>query len=62
MAGKKRQREEMEARVTGPPPEGSDVLTRLRNMWEFSNLAQFLYLFGKSLKIEGDISIEVRLS
>jgi hypothetical protein len=50
----------MEAPTSTPAVEESDTLTRLRNMWEFANLAQFLSLFGKFLKIDGDLSIEVR--
>lgn len=35
-------------------------LERLRNMWEFANLAQWVSLFGKAVKIDENLDIEVR--
>ncbi len=29
-------------------------------MWQFANLCQWIYLFGKAVKINDDIDIEVR--
>lgn len=42
-----------------PAPE-TTLLQRLRNTWEFSNLMQFIFIFGKAVKIDEDFSIEVR--
>jgi len=38
------------------------MLKKLRNTWEFSNLMQYIYTFGKAVKIDQDLDIEVRLS
>jgi len=40
-------------------PEQPGLLQRLRNCWEFANLMQFIYTFGKVLKIDEDFDIEV---
>jgi hypothetical protein len=37
----------------------SPFLHRLRNMWEFANLCQWIYLFGKAAKIDESIDVEV---
>lgn len=50
----------MEA-VDPPHPElakEQTLLQRIRNMWEFANLAQYIYLFGKAVKIDEDLGIE----
>ena len=41
------------------PPEQMDTLTRLRNMWEFASLMQYIFLFGHVVKIDDDFDIEV---
>ncbi|OJD10013.1 hypothetical protein AJ78_08800 [Emergomyces pasteurianus Ep9510] len=46
-----------------PPPSPQDgeehgLLHQLRNMWEFSNLVQYIYSFGKVVKISDDIDID----
>lgn len=43
------------------PQDGVEpgLLHQLRNMWEFSNLIQFIYSFGKAVKISEDIDIDV---
>ncbi len=38
------------------------MLKKLRNTWEFSNLMQYIYIFGKAVKIDQDLDVEVRLS
>lgn len=58
MVSRKRGREEMEADIVAEEPT---LLTTLRNMWQFSNLAQYIYIFGDVLKIDKDFDIEVRL-
>ncbi|KAK5201875.1 hypothetical protein LTR16_001153 [Cryomyces antarcticus] len=35
------------------------ILDRLRNMWEFASLMQYIFLFGKAVKIDEDFDIEV---
>ena len=41
-----------------PTPEPG-LLTRLRNMWEFANIMQYIFIFGKAVKIDDDFDIEV---
>lgn len=38
------------------------LLQRIRNTWEFSNLMQFIFIFGKAVKIDDDFTIDVRIS
>ena len=33
---------------------------RIRNMWQFANLCQWIYIFGKAAKIDEAIDVEVR--
>lgn len=40
-------------------PETQEMLTTLRNMWEFASLMQYIYLFGHVVKIDDDFDIEV---
>lgn len=40
-------------------PEQLETLTKLRNMWEFASLMQYIFLFGHVVKIEEDFDIEV---
>ncbi|PGH36825.1 hypothetical protein GX50_00282 [[Emmonsia] crescens] len=72
MVSRKRAREEAEedssarvvAKRTEPLPlslqdqEEHGLLHELRNMWEFSNLMQYIYSFGKVVKISDDIDID----
>ncbi|KAK2760815.1 hypothetical protein FQN54_002053 [Arachnomyces sp. PD_36] len=65
MPTRKRRAAEMEA-ASDPPSapsanaSGGDngLLTKLRNMWEFANLMQYIYTFGKVVKIDDDLDIE----
>jgi len=57
MVARKRGRDEME-RLT--PFEEPSILHKLRNMWQFANLAQYIYLFKGALKVDDDFDIEVR--
>jgi hypothetical protein len=34
-------------------------LHRVRNMWQFANLVQWIYIFGKAAKIDDSIDVEV---
>lgn len=49
--------------VADPPapvaPKEPTTLERLRNMWEFANLAEWIFIFGKAVKIDEDLDIEV---
>lgn len=58
MASRKRARDERES---SEPPKEIAVLDRLRNMWEFASLMQFIFIFGKAVKIDEDFDIEVLL-
>ena len=49
MVARKRDRQELEEDTQHDEP---DMLSRLRNMWEFASLMQYIHLFGKILKIE----------
>lgn len=59
MVSRKRGRDEMES---PEPPQHDSMLTKLRNMWEFSNLMQYIYIFGRAVKIDEDFTIEVLLA
>jgi len=37
------------------------MLDRIRNMWEFANLAQWIFIFGKAVKIDENIDVEVSI-
>ena len=43
------------------PPREPSLLERIRNMWEFANLAQWIFIFGRAVKIDENLDIEVRL-
>ena len=59
MTSRKRGRAEMES--PGLPLD-TGLLEKLRNMWEFSNLMQYIFIFGKAVKIDEDLTIEVFVS
>lgn len=40
-------------------PQDMEILKRLRNMWEFASLMQYIFLFGHVVKIDEDFDIEV---
>lgn len=56
MVSRKRAREEMES---SEPPKEPSLIDRLRNMWEFANVMQYIFTFGKAVKIDEDFDIEV---
>lgn len=56
MPSRKRAADEMD--VEAPVTEPS-TLQKLRNMWQFANLAQYISLFGDAVKIDRDFDIEV---
>ncbi|MCJ1382645.1 hypothetical protein MMC17_005758 [Xylographa soralifera] len=55
MVSRKRGRAEME--FTEPAQEAA-LLIRLRNMWEFANIMQYIFIYGKAVKIDEDFDIE----
>jgi hypothetical protein len=56
MSARKRGRQEMEAVEESKEPS---MLERVRNMWEFANLAQWIFIFGRAVKIDENLDIEV---
>ena len=44
------------------PASELSLIQRIRNTWEFSNLMQFIFIFGKAVKIDDDFNIDVRSS
>jgi hypothetical protein len=59
VSSRKRGRQEMEA---AEPPKQPSVLERIRNMWEFANVVQWIFIFGRVVKIDESLDIEVRLN
>ncbi|VDB94787.1 Bgt-5210-2 [Blumeria graminis f. sp. tritici] len=55
MVSRKRARQEPMAEE---PSEDTSLLYRVRNMWEFANLAQWISLFGKAVKLKDDLDVE----
>ena len=43
-------------------PRDDPVINRLRNMWQFASLMQYLQFFGSAVKIDDDLDIEVYTS
>ena len=72
VSSRKRARRDVEPEADSPAPAaplaGSDqspetsLLYRIRNMWQFANLFQWIYLFGKVVKIDDSIDIDVSVS
>jgi len=56
MVSRKRGAAEMESPA---PFQENSLLTPLRNMWEFANIMQYIYIFGKAVKVDEDFDIEV---
>lgn len=56
MVSRKRTRDEMESSEPAVEPS---MLDKLRNTWELANLMQYIYIFGKAVKIDEDLTIEV---
>ncbi|ETI21945.1 hypothetical protein G647_06015 [Cladophialophora carrionii CBS 160.54] len=55
---RKRTRDEMEASEPQEKKEETSLLQRIRNMWEFASVMQFIFTFGKAVKIDEDFDIE----
>lgn len=56
---RKRALQEADTSNNAQPPKEPSVLHRIRNMWQFANLFQFILLFGKALKLDDSLDIEV---
>jgi hypothetical protein len=44
------------------PPKEATMLERIRDMWEFANLSQWIFTFGRAVKIDENLDIEVAFS
>jgi hypothetical protein len=58
---RKRTRDEMEA--SEPPAQVSQdtpLIHKIRNMWEFASVMQYIHTFGKAVKLDNDFDIQVR--
>jgi hypothetical protein len=61
MPARKRGRAEMEVdEAVSEPPTIPSLLVQIRNTWEFASLMQYLFFFGKAVKLD-DIDVEVGL-
>ncbi|KAK8056322.1 hypothetical protein PG993_001549 [Apiospora rasikravindrae] len=69
VSSRKRTRRDAEPEAESPAPAAlpsnpeqskeASLLHRIRNMWQFANLFQWIYLFGKVVKIDDSIDIDV---
>ncbi|KAK4985441.1 hypothetical protein LTR28_002143, partial [Elasticomyces elasticus] len=62
MPARKRARQEVDEEhdhihLTAGPVEPTTQL-KLRNMWEFANLRQYMFFFGKAVKVDDDLDVE----
>jgi hypothetical protein len=57
-SARKRALHEVEGGAARPPKEPS-MLHRIRNMWQFANLWQWIFIFGKAVKVDDGLDIEV---
>jgi hypothetical protein len=57
---RKRTHDEMEAIEPEAKEETPSMLKRIRSMWEFASVMQFIFIFGKAVKIDEDFDIEVQ--
>ncbi|EHK98654.1 hypothetical protein M7I_5539 [Glarea lozoyensis 74030] len=59
VSSRKRGRQEMEAvEPTPEPPKEITMLDRIRNMWEFAALTQYIFTFGRAVKIDENLDTE----
>lgn len=59
---RKRARDEAEldaSLLQNEEPKDRGLLWKLRNMWQFANFLQYLYFFGKIVKIDESIDMDV---
>ncbi|RMZ92059.1 hypothetical protein DV736_g694, partial [Chaetothyriales sp. CBS 134916] len=58
MPSRKRSHSEMAASDTPQEPKGQSLIAKIRSTWEFAAVMQFIYMFGKVVKIDEDFDIE----
>ncbi|KAI1133547.1 hypothetical protein F5Y10DRAFT_964 [Nemania abortiva] len=59
VASRKRALRDIESdEVAQQTPSESDLLQRIRNSWQFANLFQWIYLFGRAVRIDENIDID----
>jgi len=62
VSSRKRGRQEMEAVDPTPEPRKEiSMLDHIRNMWEFAALTQWIFTFGRAIKIDDNMDTEVRV-
>ena len=59
MVARKRRHDEMEEPESNEEASQPSLLSKIRNTWEFASLMQYIYIFGKAVKIDEDLDIEV---
>lgn len=59
---RKRTRQEMEDSEPQEEKQEASLLHKIRNMWEFASVMQYIFMFGKSIKVDEDFDIEVCLA
>lgn len=62
MPARKRNRQEADldsSVVAIEAPQHNPTLNKLRNMWQFSSFMQYLFLFGKVVKVDEDFDMDV---
>ena len=57
MAPRKRSHDEVDS--TDAVSQEPSLLEKIRNMWEFASLAQYIFTFGGAVKLDEDFDIEV---
>ena len=55
-----RKRTHSEATAPPPAPHELSLLERIRKLWQFANLCQWIFLFGRIVKIDDSLDAEVR--
>lgn len=61
-SSRKRARRDTEPEEHTEPAKNAgelSLLQRIRNTWQFANLFQWIYLFGKVVKIDDSIDVDV---
>ena len=56
---RKRTHEEMEDPEPPQEKQQTSILSKIRSMWEFAAVMQYIFMFGKAVKIDEDFDIEV---
>jgi hypothetical protein len=58
MTSRKRSIGEVSAPADAPARKERSLVDRIRDMWQFANLGQWLFLFGQTVKLDDKIDIE----